>query len=257
MSLSNNDASTVASAIIPLQNDDGQTVTLVAKYGKERITLDELHPKTTILEIKELLQEHTRILPKRQKLVGLVAANGGARGVVDSLTVAELKLKKDSSNSSAAVSHPFILMGTPEEEIFVDPSDRDDLPGVVDDFELDFNAGSQEWLNHVANAENLKTFTEKTPVHVMNAPRPGYPLLVLDLDHTLLDFSSRLLQQGGESMKTTRRFVHGCMAPLFFIIFLTFNALSACCNNIRRFDYSRFNETSFYGFVLDQLISAL
>ena len=31
-----------------------------------------------------------------------------------------------------------------EEKIFVDPSDRDDLPDVVDDFDLDFNAGSSE-----------------------------------------------------------------------------------------------------------------
>jgi ubiquitin-like domain-containing CTD phosphatase 1 len=36
-------------------------------------------------------------------------------------------------------------MGTPEEDIFVDPSERDDLPDVLDDFGLEFNAGSDEW----------------------------------------------------------------------------------------------------------------
>jgi len=36
----------------------------------------------------------------------------------------------------------------------------------------------------------MKT-TAKTKIHVMNAPRSGRKLLVLDLDHTLLDFSSR------------------------------------------------------------------
>ena len=50
-----------------------------------------------------------------------------------------------------------------------------------------------KWLQHVANGENLKKFTEHTIVHIMNEPRPGMPLLVLDLDHTLLDFSSRRL----------------------------------------------------------------
>jgi len=69
----------------------------------------------------------------------------------------------------------------------------------VDDFELDFNAGSDMWVQHVANQENLKSFTEKTEVHLMNPPRPGKPLLVLDLDHTLLCFSSRQLQQGGQT----------------------------------------------------------
>jgi hypothetical protein len=52
-----------------------------------------------------------------------------------------------------------------------------------------------QWLQHVANGENLKKFTEATEVFVMNEPREGKPLLVLDLDHTLLDFSSRTLQR--------------------------------------------------------------
>ncbi len=87
------------------------------------------------------------------------------------------------------------MMGTKEEHIFVDPNDKDGLPDVIDDFDLDFNAGSSEWLRHVANGENLKKFTESTAIHIMNEPRPGKPLLVLDLDHALLDFSSRTLQR--------------------------------------------------------------
>jgi hypothetical protein len=35
----------------------------------------------------------------------------------------------------------------------VDPKEKDDLPDVIDDFDLDFNAGSSEWLNHVANGK--------------------------------------------------------------------------------------------------------
>jgi ubiquitin-like domain-containing CTD phosphatase 1 len=109
-----------------------------------------------------MLQEKTRILPKRQKLVGLVALQGGAKGVTDDLPLSGLKCKQqpavttaatsNSKNSTAlvpasvttisVVTHQFILMGTPEEAIFIDPSDRDDLPDVVDDFDLDFNAGS-------------------------------------------------------------------------------------------------------------------
>ena len=86
-------------------------------------------------------------------------------------------------------------MGTREEHIFVDPNEKDDLPDVIDDFDLDFNAGSAEWLQHVANGENLKKFTATTELHIMNQPRSGKPLLVLDLDHTLLDFSSKTLQR--------------------------------------------------------------
>jgi len=69
-------------------------------------------------------------------------------------------------------------------------------------FDFEFNAGSQEWLSHVANGENLKKFTEKTEVHIMHPPRDGKPLLVLDLDHTLLDFSARSLQNNNSTATT-------------------------------------------------------
>jgi ubiquitin-like domain-containing CTD phosphatase 1 len=198
-------------------HDDGnnntkcQSYTLIAKYGKKCITFDDLAGDMTIGEIKEMITEETNILPKRQKLVGLQANQGGAKGVTDDLPLSELKIKpvkgkKDdtsevttgsnttnTNNVWEIIVHSFILMGTPEEAIFIDPKERDDLPDVVDDFDFDFNAGSKEWMNHVAVGENLKLFTEKTPIHIMNPPRDGKPLLVLDLDHTLLDFSSKSL----------------------------------------------------------------
>jgi ubiquitin-like domain-containing CTD phosphatase 1 len=177
------------------------TLTLIAKFGKERITLEDLSAETRIGEVKEMLQEITNILSKRQKLVGLVAQKGGAKGIHDDLLLKELKVKGKSSSvendAPMSITHQFILMGTPEEKIFVDPSLRDDLPDVVDDFDLDFNAGSHLWLQHKANEDNLKKFTDATEVFIMNEPRPGKPLLVLDLDHTLLDFSSKTLQRDG------------------------------------------------------------
>ncbi len=192
-------------------------VTLIAKWGKERITLEGLNSETTIRCVKDLLSERTGVLQKRQKLIGL-SAKGGMK-VDDDLILSDLKVKNGkSTDPSEGVVHQFIMMGTKEEQIFVDPAEKDDMPDVVDDFDLDFNAGSSEvrflsqenfsycrisqwiywwlkWLQHVANGENLKKFTEHTAVHIMNEPRDGKPLLVLDLDHTLLDFSSRRLQQ--------------------------------------------------------------
>ena len=173
------------------------TVTLIAKFGKERLTLEDLAPATTIGQVKLLLQEQTRILPSRQKLLGLQAQNGGARGITDNLPLEQLK-QKDKSKPV----FQFILMGTPEEAIIA--AERpDDLPDVVDDFDLEFHAGSEEWLRHVANGENLKKFTEETAVHIMHEPRPNKPLLVLDLDHTLLDFSSKSLLQTADGQHAT------------------------------------------------------
>jgi ubiquitin-like domain-containing CTD phosphatase 1 len=177
---------------------------IVAKWGKERIILDGLHVSTSIGTVKDRLTEMTAILQIRQKLIGLVAINGGAKGVTDDTTLGELKVKKSTSTSTTTTTsidinnvivHEFLLMGTPEKDIFIDPSDKDDLPDVVDDFDLDFNAGSGEWLQHVANGENLKKFTEDTSVHIIAPPRDNKPLLVLDLDHTLLDFSRKRLER--------------------------------------------------------------
>lgn len=44
---------------------------------------------------------------------------------------------------------------------------------------------------HTQQPHNKNRFTAKTAVHLINPPRPGKRLLVLDLDHTLLDFSDR------------------------------------------------------------------
>lgn len=174
-----------------------EAVTLVAKFGKERITLEDLPAATTIGQVKELLEAETRVLPKRQKLVGLQAQEGGARGVHDGLPLSQLRDKGKSCGG--LTQHHFILMGTPEEEIFVDPSERDDLPEIVDDFDLDLDP------NDVLNTANLHRFTASTQVHLITPPREGKPLLVLDLDHTLLDFSSKSLRNGLLSPQSMKR----------------------------------------------------
>ena len=175
------------------------TVTLIAKWGKEKIELNDLSPATNIAQVKDLLSEKTNVLPKRQKLIGLVTLTKGK--LTDETLLSELKPKSkamtkvSSDGGIKSIKHNFILMGTAEKDIFVDPEDRGDLPEVIDDFDLDFNAGSDEWNAHVATGQNLKLFTESTAVNIMHEPRKGKPLMVLDLDHTLLDFSRKSIEQ--------------------------------------------------------------
>jgi ubiquitin-like domain-containing CTD phosphatase 1 len=177
------------------------SVSLSAKWGKERIDILGLEPETKICTVKDLIFERTSVLPKRQKLIGLTTHD--KRTVTDDVSLSDLKVKPNNTitkeNGTLEIKHSFILMGTPEEQIFVDPSAHDGLPEVVDDFDLDFNAGSDEWLAHVAKDANLKRFTEMTEIHVMNQPRPNKPLLVLDLDHTLLDFSRKKIEQASHA----------------------------------------------------------
>jgi ubiquitin-like domain-containing CTD phosphatase 1 len=224
-------------------NINNKSYTLIAKYGKQVLTFDDLSGDVTIGEVKLMIENETRILSKRQKLVGLQVVSTTTKGgglVSDDVQLYELKVKPTKSdpntrsklnnkstttasapstatttsdsgtstvetdNSMEIIIHQFILMGTPEEAIFVDPAQRiinDDNngSGVIDDFDFEYNAGTDEWYNHVANEDNLRKFTESTPIHIMNEPRDGKPLLVLDLDHTLLDFSSRTIQRSTSS----------------------------------------------------------
>jgi ubiquitin-like domain-containing CTD phosphatase 1 len=174
------------------------TVTLIAKWGKQKFEVNGLPSSLKIYQVKEMISEKTNVLPKRQKLIGLTTVTKAK--VTDQTLLSELKPKSSKSTSISEsgvkeIRHNFILMGTPEEQIFIDPSNHDDLPEVVDDFDLDFNAGTQEWHAHVATGQNLKKFTESTAIHIMHEPREGKPLMVLDLDHTLLDFSRKSIEQ--------------------------------------------------------------
>lgn len=127
--------------------------TLVAKWGKQRIVLENMTAEDTIGTVKDRLTEQTGVLQKRQKLIGLTAAIGGSKAVNDETKLGDLKVKaakKDARTlfeerfaSSIGIIHECILMGTAEADIFVDPSDKDDLPDVVDDFDLDFNVSLQ------------------------------------------------------------------------------------------------------------------
>jgi hypothetical protein len=63
---------------------------------------------------------------------------------------------------------------------------------VVDDFGVDFDydAEAARWHRSSRNARKLREYTAKTEVNWIAARRPGKALLVLDLDHTLLDFTN-------------------------------------------------------------------
>lgn len=120
------------------------SIILLAKWGKERIEITALDPQATIGQVKSMITERTNVLPKRQKLIGLTTKSKAK--VTDDTVLMDLKIKpgKSDKNEENVIYHSFILMGTAESNIFVDPSDREDLPDVVDDFDLDFNAGSDQ-----------------------------------------------------------------------------------------------------------------
>mmetsp|Transcript_25705 Transcript_25705/g.51145 ORF Transcript_25705/g.51145 Transcript_25705/m.51145 type:complete len:379 (+) Transcript_25705:64-1200(+) len=182
------------------------TISLLAKWGGRRIPLPSLPLSTPVGSLKDLLTDATGVLPKRQKLVGLTVAGvgGGRRGLDDAATLGDLR-RRGGAGDTPQKPLQFLLVGTVEAAIFVDPSDRSDLPEVLDDFDVDYAAGSDLWERHAADAANLTAFTASTAVHVMHEPRVGLPLLVLDLDHTLLDFSRELASRDDASAEALKR----------------------------------------------------
>jgi hypothetical protein len=125
-------------------SNTAKSCVLVAKWGRKRIILDDMTVHDTIANVKDRLTKETGVLQKRQKLIGLVAVNGGSKAVNDDTILGDLKVSaaKKVANSgydSTMIVHEFILMGTAEADIFVDPSEKDDLPDVIDDFDLAFH----------------------------------------------------------------------------------------------------------------------
>eukprot|EP01006_Ploeotia_vitrea_P033441 TRINITY_DN65549_c12_g1_i1.p1 TRINITY_DN65549_c12_g1~~TRINITY_DN65549_c12_g1_i1.p1 ORF type:complete len:377 (+),score=217.10 TRINITY_DN65549_c12_g1_i1:157-1131(+) len=134
----------------------------------------------TVGSLKRALSELTYVLPKRQKIVGLKVPGGGQPS--DDLSLNNVKI-----NSSRRI----MMIGTPEEELFVDLADGME-PDVLND--LDYEYKPDEADNAVKDSDNIakvEEYSAKLKLNMLHQPRPGKKLLVLDLDYTLFDMKSK------------------------------------------------------------------
>lgn len=150
-----------------------EELTLTVKWsGKEytvRVCADD-----SVAELKRRICELTNVLPKRQKLLYPKIGNKLSD---DSLLLSSIPLKS---------SLKMTMIGTVEEDIFVDPVDS---PEIVDDFEI----GQDEAVDikdKEVNKQKLKRRVDQYKIELKNPCRPGKKLLVLDIDYTLFDHRS-------------------------------------------------------------------
>mmetsp|Transcript_12886 Transcript_12886/g.21056 ORF Transcript_12886/g.21056 Transcript_12886/m.21056 type:complete len:355 (+) Transcript_12886:169-1233(+) len=150
---------------------DPTCVELVVTWNRNSFSFS-VPVHTTVGVVKALLYSRTNVLPKRQKLVGFSLAG---RPAGDEVPISSLNLKKNQK---------VMMIGTPEEDIPLPP---EDLPEVLMDFDMDYAAENTDIRLRPENRLKLQKRIETIEVRVMNAPRPGKKLCVLDLDYTLFD----------------------------------------------------------------------
>eukprot|EP00897_Mesotaenium_endlicherianum_P000950 jgi/Mesen1/10856/ME000093S10370 len=150
-----------------------EELTLSIKWSGKEYTV-RVCGDDTVGELKRRICEQTNVQPKRQKLLNLKA---GGRAADDTMLLSQLTIKP-------AVK--IMMMGTVEEEILVDPVNA---PEVVDDFEM----GEEETVeikDREENQQKLRRRAANFQLKILNPPRPGKKLLVLDIDYTLFDHRS-------------------------------------------------------------------
>lgn len=139
---------------------------LTVQHGKRMHTV-QMTSDATIGTLKSMLQDLTKVNPKRQKLLGIPPAD-------DSTMLSQLKLKPK-----------VVLMGTPDEEMTQSAQNEmnalEDQQSIVDDFDV-----SEVTMPPHRDSENLAKVQERasryTP-HQINEPREGKKLLVLDVSY--------------------------------------------------------------------------
>jgi ubiquitin-like domain-containing CTD phosphatase 1 len=147
-------------------------------------------PLSRVADLKDKLNSLTSVPPDRQKIIGLISR----------------KLPPDDVTMYAAIffpsfyaSHPlrlrrklgltpgkkFTLIGTP---VGMELQARsDDTPDVMNDFDVDVSQYPElmmSFANDQRNVRKVKEATDNLELHIMNEPREGKPLLVLDLDYS-------------------------------------------------------------------------
>jgi len=156
-------------------------VLITAKWKKQKYEL-LLPLHTTIRDIKGILFARTNVQPARQKIVGL---KYGSSFPPDDISLKDLDL--------SATSKPRLMMiGNPDTDMHVDLMEGagDD---VVNDLDWDYNEmdGDHDPRFQPQYIKKMQKYSDRLRINLINPPRPGKKLLVLDLDYTLFDMKSQ------------------------------------------------------------------
>ncbi|ORY28457.1 HAD-like domain-containing protein [Naematelia encephala] len=134
-----------------------------------------------LYDFRAKLETLTAVPAASQKIIGLT--KGKLSAELDSTRFGALGVKKGCK---------FTMIGTPEAQVFKDPS-LVKLPEIFDDFDMQYpshptgKGGGILPADDPRNKRKVQEVIQSCPITVMNEPRPGKKLLVLDLDYTIVD----------------------------------------------------------------------
>lgn len=163
---------------------------MTIRWNGTEYKLTGLQGTDTVAGLKSRIQEMTGVLPQRQKLLGLKYKG---RPPDDDVDIAALNLKPSTK---------IMMMGTREEVLAEVQEPPKNLPNTINDLDIeDEEVAIENREEHLAKIERR---VKEYKIEILNRPRPGKKLLVLDIDYTLFDHKS--VAERAEELK--RPFLH-------------------------------------------------
>ncbi|ODN95211.1 HAD hydrolase, family IIID [Cryptococcus wingfieldii CBS 7118] len=178
-------------APVPLAEESEEWWDLKMQWGGKVFDI-RVGGNDMVYDFRKKIFTLTSIPPASQKLINLSPTlKGKLSSSHDAMRFATLHIKHN---------HKFVLVGTPVEGRFVDP-DRAGLgagpegEGGDGELDVDYGAGKAKEKKGVIvkpeddprNKRKIQDIIRDIPITIMNQPRQGKGLLVLDLDYTIVD----------------------------------------------------------------------
>lgn len=165
----------------PKEEDDNELLVRI-KWGGSTYPI-ELDEGSTVADLKNLVFQLTDVLPKRQKILGLPLIHG--RPPDDAQLLSSFSLRPEQQ---------LMLLGSREADISAINEAQHHFDVVNDlDFDYDNDGKGTDAVSLSMNPTHrrrLERRIQSTEFRIINPPRDGKKLLVLDLDYTLFDCRS-------------------------------------------------------------------
>lgn len=191
---------------ISIDDEDSPSNVLELTFSWKDSTFQvALDGMVTIKDLKVVIYSVTAVPPERQKILGLVVGQIPADDVL--LSTLEFKIKKGVH---------FKLLGSPEDESILRPdSDSSSSPAETDAQSIRKARNSQDCVLYMSRVQaKLDELFNNLELNIMNPPRPGKKLLVLDLDYTLMD-SKAYSDYSVHALDMARPYLHEFLTALW------------------------------------------